>query len=760
MKKQKGITLIALIITIIVMLILVGVTVTVAINGGLFNTAKEAARGTENAKIFEQIQLAVTSAYKATDKLPKEEFLDSMNLLKSNEKIDEAKYEKYLKFYDLVEENKFLQAYFLYIWENEDSKYSQFEQALDKEDFATAYSIYTGYNSVDDFLEDNLEISKEEITEELLDEFSKEIKEEFFDAILNEIKPILEGTGLLDFANIRDWKTNDLNRDVLLRGLNTIEGIEIIPSGTNMYYDSDGVNYYKNDWAVELRYGEVKVTILGTGEIIGPISTKKIKSVKEDEKPGDITDNNILNGSKYDPYQIKSIEDLVAFSNSVNEGNTYEGKYIELAIDLDFKDSKSYKNANSTQFGDLNEDGTVKGIQEELTDESGKGFTPIGVGNEESQKSFNGTFNGNYHKIKNTYINNSENVYLALFAKTESATIENLGLEGGKIINSNSGHPNTSSKTNYVAGIVGSDEDNGYKKATIKNCFVDLDEIKGANAPTTCIAGIALEAEKIEASYNKTNITSNYEAFGIAWSCNEVIDCYNIGNISVIGGSVFSGEGSSEIYAEGNAAGISNGRSAINCYNAGTILSQYTGENVIKDSNKQNVNAVGIIYASYGRCVSCFNLGVVIGDGDSYGITTISEGGKFTNCYNTANITSKYGVACGIASSIYDEQDAGKLMNTGKISGKTYAYGLTRYDDVLDSYYLAGQVYVDGVQKEDDEYAKTQEEMDLLMKPILEVINSTVTSNWGSIICEGNAFVEDTNNINNGLPILKWQVEH
>ena len=43
-KKQKGITLIALIITIIVMLILVGVSVTVALNGGLFSTAKKAKR--------------------------------------------------------------------------------------------------------------------------------------------------------------------------------------------------------------------------------------------------------------------------------------------------------------------------------------------------------------------------------------------------------------------------------------------------------------------------------------------------------------------------------------------------------------------------------------------------------------------------------------------------------------------------------------------------------------------------------------------
>lgn len=46
MKEQKGITLVALVITIIVMLILVGVSVTVALKGGLFDTAKKAATGT------------------------------------------------------------------------------------------------------------------------------------------------------------------------------------------------------------------------------------------------------------------------------------------------------------------------------------------------------------------------------------------------------------------------------------------------------------------------------------------------------------------------------------------------------------------------------------------------------------------------------------------------------------------------------------------------------------------------------------------
>ncbi len=53
-KKEKGITLIALIITIIVMLILVTVTVTTAINGGIFKKAGEAVSKTKDSMKNEQ----------------------------------------------------------------------------------------------------------------------------------------------------------------------------------------------------------------------------------------------------------------------------------------------------------------------------------------------------------------------------------------------------------------------------------------------------------------------------------------------------------------------------------------------------------------------------------------------------------------------------------------------------------------------------------------------------------------------------------
>lgn len=48
MREQKGITLVALMITVIVMLILVGVTVSVVIESNLFNTVETAGNKMEN----------------------------------------------------------------------------------------------------------------------------------------------------------------------------------------------------------------------------------------------------------------------------------------------------------------------------------------------------------------------------------------------------------------------------------------------------------------------------------------------------------------------------------------------------------------------------------------------------------------------------------------------------------------------------------------------------------------------------------------
>ena len=70
MKKNKGITLIALIITIIILLILVGVSLNLLIKGDLFGSAEKAVEGT-NAKVEEQ-QTAVDELMGELDEVEKE----------------------------------------------------------------------------------------------------------------------------------------------------------------------------------------------------------------------------------------------------------------------------------------------------------------------------------------------------------------------------------------------------------------------------------------------------------------------------------------------------------------------------------------------------------------------------------------------------------------------------------------------------------------------------------------------------------------
>ncbi len=162
--------------------------------------------------------------------------------------------------------------------------------------------------------------------------------------------------------------------------------------------------------------------------------TEQVELVK-DKTPGDITkdkDGNTLNGTT-NPYEIWSIEDLVAFSNmaggsgyifkngvltQVTSANNFQGKTVTLKTNLDFKSNISYANHRRTDFGNLNgnsEDGNE--LKTEM--QTGTGFPKI--------YKFNGTFDGENHTIKNIFQNVT--YWTALF-KDGSNTIMNLNVTG------------------------------------------------------------------------------------------------------------------------------------------------------------------------------------------------------------------------------------------------------------------------------------------------------------------------------------------
>ena len=113
-KKNKGITLIALVITIIVMLILVAVTIQIAVNGELFEYAKRAKKDTDNA-IHEENNLASESIinkylYGTSDEVAKlpnysEDLLDTTKVLTNNTKyISDGKVAVIPKGFKVIED--------------------------------------------------------------------------------------------------------------------------------------------------------------------------------------------------------------------------------------------------------------------------------------------------------------------------------------------------------------------------------------------------------------------------------------------------------------------------------------------------------------------------------------------------------------------------------------------------------------------------------------------------------------------------------
>ena len=83
--------------------------------------------------------------------------------------------------------------------------------------------------------------------------------------------------------------------------------------------------------------------------------------------------------------------------------NNYSGKNFKLMVKLDFQARESYINPDSTDFGDVNGDGTQGSLITEMT--TGNGFRAIGK--DSSNLPFQGNIEGNNKKIKNLYISNA-----------------------------------------------------------------------------------------------------------------------------------------------------------------------------------------------------------------------------------------------------------------------------------------------------------------------------------------------------------------
>jgi len=160
-------------------------------------------------------------------------------------------------------------------------------------------------------------------------------------------------------------------------------------------------------------------------------SIVSIFSKVKDINPGAICGDSVV--EDYDNNNIcyiDSVEDLVEFSNLVNDGHDFKDKTVVLNKSLDILNERSYVDPSLNNFGDVNGNGVVSDtLMEELSDESSYGFPVIGS----DSKKFAGIFDGNANVLKNIYINRSDSRYVGLFGYN-SGTIKGLVLRNINII--------------------------------------------------------------------------------------------------------------------------------------------------------------------------------------------------------------------------------------------------------------------------------------------------------------------------------------
>ena len=276
-------------------------------------------------------------------------------------------------------------------------------------------------------------------------------------------------------------------------------------------------------------------------------------------------------------------------------------------------------------------------------------------------------------------------------------------------------------------GVIGS------SSQTIKNIKVVNSSIKGYNY----VAGIIAESGRVRA-INNCHFSGSVKGFnyvagiiGDVYYETNVLNCGNTGNISGMKVTVNVGQLDEREYVSVCVGGIAGSGGIIkNCYNTGNVFSYYKVGGIIGRGSVYNCyNAgkirgeenVGGIAGESNEIINCYNIGQIIANNKAGGISGIIGAYNSTstetieNCYNAENI------AC--------------TSNVGAIYG--YVYNTATIED-MNNYYLENTAnnMPDNIS---NATSKNSEELKNLYTTL------------------GNAFEKDTNNINDGYPILNWQ---
>lgn len=669
MRKNQGITLIALVITIIVLLILATVAIsTLTGENGILNKAK---RASEESKI--------------------EQYKEEINLIIIDE-IAERKIKSKTEALIVSLENKIKEKE----WVKETKKCNEegIEQQPVEENNRLIVSTKDGYEIIIEV--DNIGLVAKIIEVNKVGEKEDEEQEEEKTTLEMSItnNKITEGTNIsIDATSTRKLEKIEVRvQDTVLYTQNNI--------GTTSYHENIGIEQLSNLGQLAF-YDDIALSLEAT-TITGMKETTSVEKVKN--------------------YTVSTATQLNQLASVVNGGNSLQNETIVQLADIDVNPGKWTENADgTTTFQTGATEWQVIGSENYDYDSN----TSSNV------KVFAGIYDGKKYKIEGVYINNKERDQIGLFARNDG-NIKNVILKNS-IIN---GRYNIGG---IAAGNSGS--------ASIEKC-----ENYASVSGTHCVGGICSSSSGfLGNNINYGQISSKAETEwktglerigGISgWGSGIIIRCANYGKITSMTLNKHSGN-----KAIGGIIGVSPNGNINNCYNFGTISGSGSGAGGIigfttNSTTKQNImiekcynegdisglDAGGI--STWGRQMQvkdCYNKGIINGTNIAGGIITWTDSdGSITNCYNIGKVTGTSTKLVGGVLGRYN--DLPTLTNCYNLNtASDYAVG-----DDNGAWGTLNNTWEGHI------VTKTEEGM--------KGLASVLGSNW----------TEDTNNVNNGYPILK-----
>ena len=231
-------------------------------------------------------------------------------------------------------------------------------------------------------------------------------------------------------------------------------------------------------------------------------------------------------------------------------------------------------------------------------------WTPIGT----SSKPYNGTFNGQGHKISNLFVDGGSSSNQGLFGVTHDGEIKNLVVENAKVSGRLNvavvcGQPYTSKYTNitvkghvevnglaYVGGVGGKNAYADWTDVTVvvdEKSYVNAYSIENNTAYRTYVGGVC--GFNGEGGHSFKNITSNINVkgstcdvgglFGIAHYSNKFENCVCTGDVEI-----YAAEEADEAQEIGGIAGVWHNATGYsvemkNCSFTGTLKTNIEGVN-------------------------------------------------------------------------------------------------------------------------------------------------------------------------------------